>query len=107
MSGLQAIVLLCFNDKDQLGYSDLLTLTGLSEEELNIQLISLACLEHKILLTDHSNVAWNQNLSQASKSQISLAREKSSFKKLITKDDTFTVNTGFTAKQVRIQINSI
>ncbi len=61
MSGLQAIVLLCFNNHDTLGYSELVSLTGLMEEELNIQLISLACLEHKLLLTQDSDVAWIQN----------------------------------------------
>jgi hypothetical protein len=58
MSGLQAAVILQFNQNDQLTYSQLLALTGLAEEDLNIQLISLACFEHKLLLTDDPDVRW-------------------------------------------------
>ena len=43
-------MLLAFNDEAEYTYSALQAKTGLSDQELNIQLISLACLDQKILL---------------------------------------------------------
>ena len=43
-------MLLAFNvDKDQLTYAELEEITGLRDRELNMQIISLATMEHKIL----------------------------------------------------------
>ena len=50
MSILQATVLLAFNDEEEYTYEALQAKTGLSDQELNIQLISLACLDQKLLL---------------------------------------------------------
>lgn len=50
MSVLQATVLLAFNDEQEYSYDALQAKTGLSDTELNIQLISLACLDQKVLL---------------------------------------------------------
>lgn len=59
VSGLQALVLLAFNNKNRLSYEDLEQITGLQDKELNIQLISLATMEHKVLkiIKEFDNVA--------------------------------------------------
>jgi hypothetical protein len=40
---------MAFNGVSEISYADLLKTTGFEERELNKQLISLACLEYKIL----------------------------------------------------------
>lgn len=50
LSVLQATVLLAFNDEQEYTYEALQAKTGLSDQELNIQLISMACLDHKLIL---------------------------------------------------------
>ena len=50
VSGMQAICLLAFNDAAEYTYDDLKEKTGFTDQELNIQLISLACLDQKVLV---------------------------------------------------------
>ena len=50
VSVLQATVLVAFNDEQEYTYDALQAKTGLSDQELNMQLISLACMEHKLLM---------------------------------------------------------
>jgi hypothetical protein len=73
VSGLQAIVLLCFNNGDHKTYKQLLEETGLSEKELNVQIISLATLEHKVLLiaspTENINLAKSTSMLNESNSE--------------------------------------
>lgn len=49
VSLLQAIVLLLFNDGDQLSYSDILDATGIEDKELKVTLQSLACAKQRVL----------------------------------------------------------
>lgn len=46
---MQAMVLVAFNQNDHMSYKELIQVTGMSEQELNVQLISLALMEHKVL----------------------------------------------------------
>ena len=47
---MQALVLIAFNQNDHMSYQQLKLTTGMSEQELNVQLISLALMEHKVLV---------------------------------------------------------
>ena len=47
---MQALVLIAFNQNDHMSYQQLKQATGMSEQELNVQLISLALMEHKVLV---------------------------------------------------------
>ena len=49
VSALQAIVLLLFNDGDQIGFDDILTATGIEDKELKLTLQALACGKQRVL----------------------------------------------------------
>lgn len=112
VSGLQAIVLYCFNEGEQLSYEQLQAMTKLDERNLNQQLISLACMEYKIL-----SVVKQQKPEEEEKKGIDTTAvkpskqkkpgEKKTIKKTISKEDSFTVNDKFICKMKRIVINSI
>ena len=50
VSGMQAICLLAFNEAEEYSHTELKEKTGFNDQELNLQLISLSQLEHKVLL---------------------------------------------------------
>lgn len=50
MSCTQAIILLAFNNADQLSYQNIAEITGLSDTELKRQLVSLSLSEHQVLI---------------------------------------------------------
>ena len=105
MSGMQAICLLAFNDQEEYTYADLQKKTGFTDQELNIQLISLACLDQKVLLAikpegpeekkDEEMTDEKKEDPNASKKKSKMADNKKSFKKTITKEDLFRVNDKF------------
>ncbi|KAL8829981.1 MAG: hypothetical protein Q9170_005938, partial [Blastenia crenularia] len=85
VSGYQAVVLLIFKDKavnDEMAYGDIQGATGLNDVELKRTLQSLACANYRIL-------------------------RKTPRGKDVNKDDTFSVNTNFTAPKYRIKINQV
>lgn len=129
LSGTQALVLLAFNDakrimvqeaekegKDAtavaegsdriLSFEQLLSATGLDEEELRKQLISLSMLEHQVL-----HVVDNEQPAQVTESTTpdkpAVMSKRKTIRKVITKADKFKVNFEFRSKLKRIQVNTI
>ena len=116
VSGLQALVLLAFNKNDHLTYQQLLEETGLVDKELNVQLISLAMMEHKVLLVNTPShqqsseidagveMSLKKSLSVADgepsqpvnemdvQLKKSLSTSKQTFKRQVTPQDEFEVN---------------
>eukprot|EP00168_Porphyra_purpurea_P010555 TRINITY_DN2622_c0_g1_i4.p1 TRINITY_DN2622_c0_g1~~TRINITY_DN2622_c0_g1_i4.p1 ORF type:complete len:666 (-),score=312.85 TRINITY_DN2622_c0_g1_i4:174-2171(-) len=82
LSLYQTVVLLLFNDNDELTVNDISSATGLVDTDLHRTLLSLACGKVRVL---HK-------------------RPKGS---TVGKDDRFVWNKGFTHPQVRIKINAI
>lgn len=82
LSLYQTVVLLLFNDADELSMEDISSATGLVDTDLHRTLLSLACGKVRVL---HK-------------------RPKGSS---VTKGDMFVWNKGFTHPQVRIKINAI
>jgi cullin-4 len=78
----QAVILLLFNNYEQLSMVEIIQMTGLPEIEVKKELTSLACLKYKILL-------------------------KSTESKTVTDADVFRVNSEFKSKFLRITINSL
>ena len=107
MSGMQAICLLAFNDQEEYTYAELQKKTGFTDQELNIQLISLACLDQKVLLAikpevkeeeekkDEATGDEKKDDPNLTKKKSKMAENKKSFKKTITKEDLFRVNDKF------------
>ena len=102
---MQAIVLLAFNDAEEYTYEALKEKTGFTDTELNVQLISLACLDQKVLLAIKPAEAGNKEAdpneekkgpdASSNKKQSKMSTSKASFKKTITKEDIFRVNDKF------------
>jgi len=124
VSGLQALVLLAFNEQAVYTYEELRIKTGLTEQELNIQLISLACLEHKIILAKtpekpaeieaegdsgqgETPGKEDNQTPKLQKTTSKISKSKTGIKKTITKEDVFRVNDKFRSQLKRITINSI
>ncbi len=76
-------------------------LTGLNDDELKRQLVSLSLQEHQILVASNQDKNSMENKSQE---VISLSRSKS-VKKTFTPADIFRVNNAFNAKLKRIVVN--
>ena len=109
VSGMQAICLLAFNDEQEFTYDALKEKTGFTDQELNIQLISLACLDQKVLVAikpekkEEATTEVNKDSAteekkddpSLSKKKSKMADSKKSFKKTITKEDLFRVNDKF------------
>jgi len=55
MSCSQAVILLVFNTRQQLSYMELLSITGLSDNELKRQIVSLTMNEHQVLIIKQSS----------------------------------------------------
>ena len=90
LGGVQAVVLLAFNDSahQELSFEQLLGLTGLDAAELRKQLISLSMLEHQILtLIDDS--APLKMLEAGADAKSLMMSKKKSIKKTITNKDVF------------------
>lgn len=127
VSCTQALVLLAFNEKEEYKYNELLQKTGFTEVELNKQLISMACLQHKILSIVQPVTASTENKEEEAKNVDkttdavkiqdpkqqtgqtvqSTNRPKMIIKKTISKEDSFKVNDKFRSQLKRITINSI
>ena len=106
VSGMQAICLLAFNDQEEYTYQALQEKTGFTDQELNIQLISLACLDQKVLLAIKPEVTEEKKEGDTAteekkedpsltKKKSKIAESKKSIRKTITKDDIFRVNDKF------------
>lgn len=76
--------------------------TGLLEKDLNVSLVSLAMMEHKVLL----QICDTQTM-EVDQEQTSLATSKKTFKRQVNKTDRYQVNTGFKASLKRIVINAV
>lgn len=112
LSGIQAIVLLAFNDLEQgqqeLSFQQLKDLTGLEGPELRKQLISLSMSEHQVLvIVDDTMPLKMQEEKAATTSKPAMLSKKMVIKKQITKDDKFKVNRNFRSKMKKIQINAL
>ncbi|KAM7264731.1 hypothetical protein ACFE04_002414 [Oxalis oulophora] len=79
VSTYQAAILLLFNSSDKLSYSEIMTQTNLTHDDLNRLLHSLSCAKYKILLKEPNT-------------------------KTISDSDTFEFNSKFTDKMRRIKI---
>jgi len=82
LSLYQTVVLLLFNDNDELTADNISSATGLVDADLHRTLLSLACGKARVL---HKRPKGNT----------------------VGKDDLFVWNKGFTNRQVRIRINAI
>ena len=78
----QASVLLLFNQTSSLTVADVVTQTGLPEEEAKKEVVALSCMKYKVLL-------------------------KSPPEKTIRMTDLLTVNEQFSSRSIRITINSV
>lgn len=79
VSGTQAIILLAFNNAQRLSYSEIKEATGLSDNELKRQLVSLSLSEHQILnvFAGESKGAESQSQAIGELSQPTLSKVKS------------------------------
>lgn len=82
VSGFQAIVLLLFNDSNELSYEQIQGTTALPEAEVKRTLQSLACAKYKVLTKSPKGREVNDN-------------------------DTFTFNEKFSDSRFRVKINQI
>ncbi|CDW79762.1 cullin 4 [Stylonychia lemnae] len=101
----QSLILLCFNDKDQINFQELKDKTGLSEVEFQRQFLSLTLPEHPILVQTDLNE--NKEEVKADEKKPAAAQKCRVIKKNFLPTDQFKVNLRFRPKLKRIAINAL
>jgi len=96
MSCSQALILLAFNDNESLSYAQIKEITGLSENEVKRQLVALTMADHQVLI--QTSLKPEETKGGDSKKVV---------RRAIGPQDTFEVNTLFSAKLKRIAINQM
>ena len=109
LSGIQAIVLLSFNDltgDKQMSLQELIDKTGLESSELRKTVISLSMVENQIIKSVEDQSPLKMQESETANVPAMMSKKKT-IKKGISATDKFFINLAFKSKMRKIVINTI